>query len=159
MVGISVTPDGANLRVLRQQLHRRVHSLDKPLGGGRVCVAQMERLALEVPLEQRALGDWRQRLLRARRATSCRTRSVSFAVQGVAGPVKPFSTSAWSHSRRRVRSSPASNSRNPSLTTSSGEPYAPLLTLSSMYRWCRGVSSIFMRRMLQIGRASCRERV
>src|SRR5439155_1752342 len=85
MVGISVTPDGANLRVLPQQLHRRVHSLDKPLGGRRVCVAQMERLALEVPLEQRALRDWRQRLLRARRATSCRTRSVSFAVQGVVG--------------------------------------------------------------------------
>src|SRR5436309_2554694 len=36
VVRISVAPDGANLRVLRQQLHRRVHGLDKPLGCGRI---------------------------------------------------------------------------------------------------------------------------
>ena len=62
---ISITPNRANLWVLRQQLDGSANRIDKPLGNGRVRFAEIESLAFDVPLELRALGERGRRCLRA----------------------------------------------------------------------------------------------
>ena len=100
MFGISITPHGANLRMVRQQIDGGLDGIDKLASGGQIGFAQIKGGLLEIPLEQGALMDRRHRRPRERRAITCLIRPTSFFVHGVNEPVKPFSTSCCHRASR-----------------------------------------------------------
>src|SRR5437660_9378114 len=83
-----------------KQSNRRIHRIRKTQCSRGIRITDAKGFVLEIPLELLTLSQRNQRLPPARFAINPRIRAESFLVQGVVGPVKPLSTSAWSQATR-----------------------------------------------------------